>query len=65
MKNDATLSVPETARELNCTLKYVFDLLYAGKLQGAIKVRGKWAIPLAAVDRWRRRKESHTKNSGE
>jgi len=47
------LSVRQTAHELKCTLKYVFDLLYAGKLEGATKVGGRWRIPFAAVEQWR------------
>jgi excisionase family DNA binding protein len=50
------LSVPQTAQELKYTLKYVFDLLYAGKLEGARKVGGRWRIPFAAVEQWRRRR---------
>jgi len=52
------LSVRQTAQKLNCTLKYVSDLLYAGKLEGAIKAEGRWRIPAAAVEQWRMRRAS-------
>lgn len=47
MKN--TLSVREVARRLGCTLKYVYDLLYAGKLVGAQKCGKVWQIPNSAL----------------
>lgn len=50
------LSVRQTAQELNYTLKYVFDLLYAGKLEGATKAEGRWRIPSDAVEQWRKRR---------
>ena len=40
-----TLSVKEAARRKRCTLKYVYDLLAAGRLPGARKHDGKWCIP--------------------
>ena len=43
------LSVRETASEFGCTLKYVFDLLYAGRLPGARKEGRRWVIPTASV----------------
>lgn len=42
-------SVRETALELGCTLKYVFDLLHAGRLPGARKESRRWLIPAASV----------------
>jgi excisionase family DNA binding protein len=54
------LSVRQTAQEANCTLKYVFDLLYAGKLEGASKVGGRWRIPSNTVEKWcKRRAKRH------
>ena len=47
MKN--SLSVPEVARKLGFTLKYVYDLVYAGKLK-AEKVAGRWKIPVSEVN---------------
>jgi excisionase family DNA binding protein len=53
MKRTATLetvSVRQAAQRLNCTLKWVYDLLYSGRLPGQ-KVGGKqWRIPLSAVN---------------
>jgi excisionase family DNA binding protein len=48
-KSQATLSVPAAARQLGFTLKYVYDLVYAGKLK-AQKVDGRWQIPIAEVE---------------
>lgn len=51
------LSVPEAARKLGCTLGYVYDLLYAGRLK-AEKAAGRWQIPIAEVEaRLRKRGE--------
>ena len=55
MKNQKFLTVPEAARRLGCSLKFVYDLVYAGKL-GAEKVEGRWRIPLAAIDARRRQR---------
>jgi excisionase family DNA binding protein len=44
-----TVGVRETARKLNVTTKYIYDLLYSGKLP-ATKVARKWRIPLSAVE---------------
>lgn len=43
------ISVRETAKRLSCTLKYVYDLVYLGKLP-AKKVARQWRIPLSAVE---------------
>lgn len=58
MKAQKTLSVRETAQRLGCSLKWVFDLLYAAKLSGAQKVRGQWRIPADAVDQRLREREA-------
>jgi excisionase family DNA binding protein len=42
-------SVGRTARELGCTLGYVYALVYAGRLK-AEKVGGRWQIPLTEVE---------------
>ena len=55
MKNQKFLTVPEAARRLGCSLKFVYDLVYAGKL-GAEKVEGRWRIPLAAIEARRRKR---------
>ena len=47
-----TLSVAATARRMQCTLKYVYDRIYEGRLD-ATKVNGKWRISAAAVEAWR------------
>jgi excisionase family DNA binding protein len=49
MRNTDALSVPETAKLLDCTTKYVFDLLHAGRLHGARKGGRVWRVPSAAV----------------
>jgi excisionase family DNA binding protein len=49
MKNSRNLSVPEAARLLRCTTKYVYDLLYSGSLS-ATKTDGRWKIPKAVID---------------
>ena len=47
MKN--MLTVREVAQKLGCTLKYVYDLLYCGRLP-ANKLGRRWMIPLSAVE---------------
>jgi len=36
-------------RRLGCTIKYVYDLTYSGKL-GAEKVAWRWRIPLSKIE---------------
>ena len=48
MKNK-TFTVPEAARALGWTLKYVYDLVYAGRI-AANKVAGRWHIPKAEIE---------------
>jgi excisionase family DNA binding protein len=48
MKSREFLTTPETARLLNCTIKYAYDLVYAGRLN-AVKVAGRWRIPRKEV----------------
>ena len=50
MQKRETLTVRQTAIRLGCTLKYIFDLLYAGKLAGARKRERQWQIPVSAVE---------------
>ena len=49
MNNTNTLSVPAAARQLGVTLKYVYDLVYSGKLK-AEKIAGRWRIPASEVN---------------
>jgi excisionase family DNA binding protein len=42
-------SVRQAALKLGCTLKFVYDLLYAGRLAGAEKVGRSWLIPQKSV----------------
>jgi excisionase family DNA binding protein len=49
MRNQKFLTVPEAARRLNCTTKYIYDMCYSGRL-GAEKVAGRWRIPLAKIE---------------
>jgi excisionase family DNA binding protein len=56
-KQKEILSVPAAARKLGFTLKYVYDLVYSGRLK-AQKVAGRWQIPVAEVEaRLRKRVE--------
>jgi excisionase family DNA binding protein len=49
MNSSKVLSVREAAQRLGCTLKYVYDLLYSGRLP-AQKSGQQWRIPVAAVE---------------
>jgi len=49
MNSQKVLSVREAARRLGCTLKYVYDLLYSGRLP-ARKRGQQWRIPSQAVE---------------
>jgi len=50
MANDKNfLSVPAAARRLGCTLRWVYDMVYAGRLK-AEKVAGRWRIPVAEIE---------------
>ena len=42
------LTVPEAARRLNCTTKYIYDLCWSGRL--GKKVVGRWRIPVAEIE---------------
>jgi excisionase family DNA binding protein len=56
MKPD-TISPKDLARLKGWTVKYVYDLLAAGRIRGAIKVGKQWCIPeraLAVLDGTRR-----------
>jgi len=48
-QSEETIGVRETARKLNVTTKYIYDLLYSGKLP-ATKVARQWRILLSAVE---------------
>jgi len=43
-----TIGIAEAARRLNVTLKYVYDLVYSGKLP-AEKMGRTWRIPANAI----------------
>lgn len=50
MRRDTrTIGIKEAARKLNFTLKYVYDLVYLGKLP-ATKVARQWRIRLSDVE---------------
>ena len=56
-KPKEALSVPGAARQLGFTLKYVYDLVYSGRLK-AEKVGGRWRIAASEVEaRLRKRGE--------
>jgi excisionase family DNA binding protein len=48
-RDTKTIGVREAARLLKFTIKYVYDLLYTGKLPGSKQAR-QWRIPLSAVE---------------
>jgi excisionase family DNA binding protein len=48
MKNNSTIGVREAARRLGVTLKYIYDLLYTGRLPGR-KIGRVWHIPVESV----------------
>ena len=53
-----TIAPKDMARRRRWTIKYVYDLLAAGRIPGAKKIGSQWAIPVAAVtelDRARQR----------
>jgi len=49
LKTQKTMGIAETARKLHYTLKYVYDLVYSGKIP-AEKVGRIWRIPASAVE---------------
>ena len=49
MNSPKVLSVREAARRLGCTLKYIYDLVYSGRLP-AQKDGQQWRIPAEAVE---------------
>jgi excisionase family DNA binding protein len=51
------LTVREAAGKLGCTLKYVYDLVYAGKLPSK-KAGRQWRIPSLAVENWLKAREA-------
>ena len=48
-QNTQTIGVRDAARKLSVTIKYVYDLLYMGKLPGH-KIGRQWRIPAEAVE---------------
>jgi excisionase family DNA binding protein len=44
-----TVGIAEAARKLNVTLKYIYDLVYSGRLP-AEKMGRTWRIPAEAVE---------------
>jgi hypothetical protein len=51
-QHSTTYSVREAAQKTGFTLKYIRDLLYAGRFLGAEKRNGRWVIPALALERW-------------
>ena len=47
-KNKSYFSVPEAARELRVSLKWIYDLVRSGKVQ-AERVAGRWRIPVTEI----------------
>ena len=52
------LTVRDAAQELGCTLKYILDLLYAGRLKGAAKVGRGWLIPAETIQEVRKQQKT-------
>ena len=50
MKRMKMLSPREAALMRRCTLKYIYDLLYAGRLPGAFKAGRQWKIPAKSLE---------------
>ena len=48
--------VRSTVIETGYSRKHICELLYAERIPGARKVRGKWEIPAASVDELKKRK---------
>jgi excisionase family DNA binding protein len=44
-----SIGIREAARKLSCSLKNIYDLVYAGKLP-AEKVARQWRIPIEAIE---------------
>ncbi len=57
MVQGESFGIPAVARRLGCTLKYVYDLVYSGRLP-AQKICGLWQISAEAV-------EAHLKRRGQ
>jgi len=49
MKHQKTSTVQEAARTLGWTLKYIYDLIYSGRMT-AEKVAGRWHIPETEIE---------------
>lgn len=50
-RDTRTIGIREAALKLNVTLKYVYDLVYLGRLP-ATKIGRQWRIPLQSIDNW-------------
>jgi excisionase family DNA binding protein len=53
-----SVSVPEAAKRLGYTTKYVYDLLYSGRLK-AEKEMGRWRIPAEEIESRLRKRSVH------
>lgn len=47
--NNETVSIREAAQRRGCTLRWIYDQVWAGRLP-AQKIGGQWRIPLSAVN---------------
>ena len=57
------MTVKEMAQLKGCTLKYVYDLLAAGRLRGAEKTGRVWRIPADALETGAARRRTPAVNS--
>jgi hypothetical protein len=58
-----TFGVAATARELGVTTKYIYDLIWSGKIAGATRVDGTWAIPRPSVRALQKRRTARKASS--
>ena len=64
MERSFKFTVREAAMMLGCTLKFIYDLLYAGRLEGATKVGRVWRIPRHAVEARLKAREGYGADRG-
>jgi hypothetical protein len=56
MSPSETVSVARAARELGFTTKYIYDLVWGGRIV-ATRNNGRWQIPMAEIIRLRKKKD--------
>jgi excisionase family DNA binding protein len=56
-KTHGTLTISGAAKRLGFTLKYIYDLVYSGRIR-AEKVSGRWKIPASEIEALAAKKRS-------